>query len=169
LVPLDSDELYAAAMRSGSRESAELRAIRQSAALAGLRELPRFPTEIPWFLSLNRAVKEALMKVWKTDGTSERAEALADAAFSVQPNAVDWADRWEGSPPPGWVDAASRVMVASLAFPVELADQAVIQRYHRWLDSRVLREIQDNDPDRYRAIVEQIRSFVVGVAEAKNE
>jgi hypothetical protein len=169
LVPLDSDELYAAAMRSGTRESAELRAMRQSAALAGLRELPRFPTEIPWFLSLNRAVKEALMRVWKTEGTSERAEALADAAFSVQPNAVDWVDRWEGSPPPGWVDAASRVMVASLAFPVELADQAVIQRYHRWLDSRVLREIQDNDPDRYRAIVEQIRSFVIGVAEAKNE
>lgn len=77
--------------------------------------------------------------------------------------------RWAGSPPPGWVDAANRVMVASLAFPVELADQPVIQRYHRWLDSRVLREIRDNDPDRYQAIVEQIRSFIVGATEAKHE
>ena len=169
LVPLDSDELYAAAKRSGSRESAELRAMRESTALAGLREMPRFPGEIPWFLSLNRAVKEALMKVWKAESTSERAEALADATFSVQPRSVDWLSRWDGSPPAGWVDAVNRVMVASLAFPVELADQAVIQRYHRWLDARVLREIRDNDPDRYKAIVEQVRSFIVSVAEAKHD
>jgi hypothetical protein len=169
LVPLDSGELYAAAMRSGTHESAELRAIRESVALAGLREIPRFPAEIPWFLSLNRAVKEALTKVWKAEGPGERAEALADAVFSLQPHAVDWLSRWEGSPPPGWVEAATRVMVASLAFPVELADQAVIQRYHRWLEARALREIRDNDPNRYQAIVEQIRSFILGVAEAKNE
>ncbi len=169
LVPLDSGELYAAAERSGTHESAELRAMRESVALAGLREIPRFPAEIPWFLSLNRAVKEALTKVWKAEGAGERAEALSDAVFSMQPNAVDWLSRWEGSPPPGWVGAANRVMVASLAFPVELADQAVIQRYHRWLESRVLREIRDNDPSRYQAIVEQIRSFILGVAEAKNE
>jgi hypothetical protein len=169
LVPLESEELYAAALRSGTYESSELRAIRENIALAGLREIPRFPAEIPWFLSLNRAVKEALSKVWKAEGAGERAEALADAVFNVQPHAVDWLNRWEGSSPPGWVEAANRVMVASLAFPVELADQAVIQRYHRWLEARVLNEIRNTDPSLYQKIVDQIRSFILGVAEAKNE
>jgi hypothetical protein len=137
--------------------------------LAGLREIPRFPAEIPWFLSLNRAVKEALSKVWKAEGAGDRAEALADAVFNVQPHAVDWLNRWEGSPPPGWVEAANRVTVASLAFPVELADQVVIQRYHRWLEARVLGEIRDTDPSLYQKIVDQIRSFILGVAEVKNE
>ena len=169
LVPVDSGELHAAAIRSGSRESAELRAVRESVALAGLREIPRFPAEIPWFLSLNRAVKEALIQVWKSEGTGERAEALADAVLSLQPNALDWLNCWEGSPPPGWIEAANRVMVASLAFPVELTDQAVIGRYHRWLESRVLREIRESDPSRYHAIIGQIRSFILSVAEGKNE
>ena len=169
LVPLDSGEVFAAAMRSGTHESAELRAIRESVALAGLREIPRFPAEVPWFLSLNRAVKDALTKVWNAEGASERVEALADAVFSLQPNSVDWLNRWEGSPPPGWVEATNRVMVASLAFPAGLADQVVIQRYHRWLESRALRDIRENDPGRYQAIIDQIRSFILGVAEAKDE
>jgi hypothetical protein len=169
LVPLDSDEVYAAAMRSGTYESAELRAMRESITLAGLREIPRFPGEIPWYLLLNRSIKGALTKVWSAQGDSERVEALADAIFSLQPNAVNWVSRWEGSPPPRWVEAANRVMVASLAFPVELADKEVIQRYHRWLDAQVLQEIRDNDPSRYQGIVEQIRSFILGVAEAKSE
>lgn len=169
LVPLDSDELYGAALRSGSYESAELRAMRESIALAGLREMPRFPGEIPWYLLLNRAVKGALIKVWAAEGKGDRVEALSDAVFSLQPNAADWLSRWHGSPPPNWVEAANRVMVASLAFPVELAAQEVIQRYHRWLDVRVLQEIRDTDPGRYQLVVEQIRSFILGVAEAKNE
>jgi hypothetical protein len=146
-----------------------LRAMRESTALAGLREIPRFPGEIPWYLLLNRAIKGALTKIWAAEGNSERVEALADAVFSLQPDAMDWVSRWEGSPPPGWVEAANRVMVASLAFPVEFSDQAVIQRYHSWLEARVLQEIRHNDPNRYQAIVEQIRSFILGVAEAKNE
>jgi len=169
LVPLESDEVYAAAMRSGSYESAELRAMRESIALAGLREIPRFPGEIPWYLLLNRAVKGALLRLWNAEGKGERVEAFADAVLSLQPTAVDWLSRWEGSPPPNWVEATNRVMVASLAFPVELADQEVIQRYHRWLDVRVLHEIRDNQPAQYQAIVEQIRSFILGVAEAKSE
>jgi hypothetical protein len=169
LVPLDGDELYGAAMRSGTYESAELRAMRESIALAGLREIPRFPGEIPWYLLINRAIKGALTKLWTAEGKDDRVEAFADAIFSMQPNAVDWLGRWDGSPPPNWVEATNRVMVASLALPVELADQEVIQRYHRWLDARVLQDIRDTDPGRYQLVVEQIRSFILGVAEAKNE
>jgi hypothetical protein len=169
LVPLDSDEICAAALRTGRIESAELRAMRESTALAGVREIPRFPGEIPWYLSLNRAVKGALMKLWAAEGKNERIEVLADAIYGLQPNAVDWLSRWEGSPPPNWVKATNRVMVASLAFPVELTEQEVIQRYQRWLDARVLQEIKNTDPERYQSIVEQIRSFIVGVVEAKNE
>jgi hypothetical protein len=169
LVPLDSDELYSAVLRSGSYESAELRAMRESIALLGLREVPRFPGEIPWYLLLNRAVKEALTKVWAAEGKGERVEALADAVFSLQPNPVDWQSRWGGSPPSNWVEAANRVMIAGLAFPVELADQEVIQRYHRWLDARVLGEIRHNDPGQYQAIINQIRSFILGVAEAAKD
>lgn len=169
LVPLDCDELYAAAIRSGSYESAELRAIRESLALAGLREIPRFPAEIPWYLMLNRAVKGALMKTWTSEGKGERAESVAEAVLSIQPNAVDWLNRWGGSPPPNWVQAANRVMIASLALPVELADQEVIQRYHRWLDARVLQELERDDSGQYRAIVEQIRAFILGAAETRDE
>jgi hypothetical protein len=163
LVPIDSDELYAAVLRGGALESAELRVIRESIGLAGLREIPRFPAEIIWYLGLNRAVKEALMRVWRERGSTDRVEALADAILSLQPNAIDWVARWQDGPPPQWVDAVGRVTVASLAFPVELDDQAVIQRYHRWLDSRVLKEVRENDPDRYEQIVAQIRDLLLGV------
>jgi hypothetical protein len=163
LVPIDSDELYAAVLRGSALESAELRVIRESIALAGLREIPRFPAEIIWYLGLNRAVKEALMRVWRERGSTDRVEALADAILGLQPNAIDWVARWHDGPPPQWVEAVGRITVASLAFPVELDDPAVIQRYHRWLDSRVLKEIRENDQDRYEQIVAQIRDLLLGV------
>lgn len=169
LVPIDGDELYAALLRGGAVESAELRAIRESIALAGLREIPRFPAEIVWFLGLNRAVKEALMRVWKDEGSADRVEVLADAALSIQPKPIDWVCRWQDGPPPQWVEAVGRVTVASFAFPVELQDQGVLQRYHRWLESRVLGEIRQNDPDRYERIVAQIRDLLLGVLGPQDE
>ena len=57
----------------------------------------------------------------------------SDVALSLQPNATDWVSRWQDGPPPQWANAVGRVTVASFAFPVELEDEAVIQRYHRWL------------------------------------
>ena len=60
LVPLDAAEVKSAAQRNGEHLSPEFRAIRDSIDLPRMAEIPLFPAEIPWFMTINSAVKTAL-------------------------------------------------------------------------------------------------------------
>jgi hypothetical protein len=63
LMPLDAGEIKSAAQRNGQHLSPEFRAIRDSIDLPRMAEIPLFPAEIPWFMTINSAVKTALVNL----------------------------------------------------------------------------------------------------------
>ncbi len=160
LVPVEGAELTAAAMRNKQNQTPEFRAICESIDLARLAEMPGFPAEMPWFIGLNAATKSAIMEIWNKEFDPERAEALANAILDVSPRPEDWVACWQGHAPPQWIEAVKRVTTASLAMPIELLDDQVIDNYNAWLERSVLSPLRELAPERYQAVIEQLRTFI---------
>lgn len=81
--------------------------------------------------------------------------------MSLAPKAQDWASRWEAGTPPEWIEAVNRITLASLAFPLELADDDAAKAYNAWLEQHHLEPLRAVSPERYRAVVEQVRAFIL--------
>jgi hypothetical protein len=169
LVPVDKDEVVAAAQRNRRSESPEFRAIRESIALARAAEVPRFPAEVPWFAFVSMAIKGAIAQIWIDEKDSARAASLATGLLELLPKAEDWVERWEGQPPPGWVGAVTNVGIASLSLPVEIPDQDTLKAYNGWLERQVLKPLKAYSPSTYQAVVTQLRFLVNDASEVDDE
>jgi hypothetical protein len=161
LVPVDAEEIVNAALRNKQNESPEFRAIRDSIGLARISEVPRFPSEIPWFGSVSTAAQHALIQVWARETDVARAARIAEAILDLRPRPDEWIARWEGSPPPDWSVAVPTIMTASMALPVELSDDKTTQAYNEWLEHRVLAPLRDTAPQFYQGVVEQVRALLL--------
>ncbi len=160
LVPAETEEIAAAALRNRENESPEFRAIRESIGLARIAEVPRFPAEILWFASLSMAVKSAIMAVWTREADLARAAMLADAILNLHPNPVGWTFAWEDRTPPDWVEAVMRITIASLALPFQIESKDVVKAYNEWLERKVLAPMRSTLPGRYNAVVDHVKSFI---------
>lgn len=161
----DAQEIVAAALRNRQNESPEFRAIRESIGVARIAEVPRFPAEILWFATLSTAVKAAIMEVWTREPDLARAAMLADAILDLGPNPEDWIVAWDDRLAHDWIEAATRMMVVSLALPFEIKSKEVIKAYNEWLERKVLAPMRATSPARYEAVIEHVRSFVAGAGE----
>jgi hypothetical protein len=163
LVPADVEEIKVAAMRNRQNESPEFRALRDSVDLARLAEIPRFPSEIPWFVAASNAPKTALIEIWKGEQDTDRAASVARAILDLLPRPEDWVARWDGQPPPEWIMAVNRVIKAGLALPFELSgNQQAVQAYNEWLERTVLAPMRAAEPESYAALVAHLKSFILG-------
>jgi hypothetical protein len=162
LIPLDADEVLTAARRNKHADSPEFRAIRESIAVARVADVPRFPAEMPWFLSVVSTTKAAIMRSWNEEAETPRARDLSSALLDLHPRAEQWIEQWHGQVPPDWVEAVNRVLIASLAVPVEIADRRKLSAYQAWIDERILAPLRRSAPERYDSLVEDIRQFVIG-------
>jgi hypothetical protein len=169
LVPVDTDEVVAAALRNQQNESPEFRSIREAIALARVAELPRFPAEVPWFASVSIAIKNAITRIWISDEDKGRAASLASAVLELLPKAEDWVERWEGQPPPDWVQAVTTSWLATLSLPVEIPDRETLKLYNEWLERELLEPIRDRSPTTYQAVVATLRALVNDISEAGDE
>jgi hypothetical protein len=170
LVPLQADEVLAAALRGVDHESAELRGMRESVGLARITDLPRFPAEIPWFASVNLSIQHALIRSWSRAPEHAAAERISDTLLDLRAKPEDWLARWDGNPPANWVDAVSCVMAGGLAVPVELNDDDnATPAYNKWLEARVLTPLRNSFPERYAAVVAQIRALIPSMSEVADE
>lgn len=163
IMPVDNDEIVVAALRSKNADSAELKAIHESISLARVAELPVFPAEIPWFASTTLAIKNAVLAIWQREPDHARAGELSNAVLALRPAPEDWLSRWEGPPPPDWMETVRTVILASLALPVELADEKTLKAYNTWLEQQVLEPLCLKSPKSYEAVVQHVRRFVDAV------
>lgn len=162
LVPLEAGEVKVAARRNSQRLSPEFRAIRDSIDLPRMAEIPMFPAEIPWFMTINSAAKTALVEIWDEERDAAKAAAMADAIYGIYPNPEDWVASWKGQLPPEWITAVNRVMRTSLALPFELGgDPQKLSLYNEWLERTVLEPMRTSAPESYRAVVEHLKNFVL--------
>ena len=161
-MPLDAGEIKSAAQRNGQHLSPEFRAIRDSIDLPRMAEIPLFPAEIPWFMTINSAVKTALVEIWNEESDSQKAAAMADAVYSIYPNPEDWVACWKGQPPPEWVMAVKRIHRTTLSLPFELGDDPqALDHYNEWLERTVLDSMRKTEPESYQAMVEYLKDFVL--------
>jgi hypothetical protein len=162
LMPLDAGEIKSAAQRNGRHLSSEFRAIRDSIDLPRMAEIPLFPAEIPWFMTINSAVKTALVEIWNEERDPQKAAAIADAVYGIYPSPEDWVACWKGQPPPEWIMAVNRILRTTLALPFELGgDPQALDHYNEWLERTVLEPMRKTAPESYRAIVEYLKNFVL--------
>jgi hypothetical protein len=169
LIPVESDEILAAAQRGGNTESLEFREISNSIRLARVRQMPRFPAEMPWFLSVASGFREAIKQCWRTEKDKSRATLVADLLLTELPRGADWLPLWQGAAPLNWAEAVNRTMAASLSLAVDFADRESRSAYFEWLEDRVLRAIRSLDPDAYQRLIEQLKSLIVNAAGADGE
>ena len=162
LIPLDAEEVLAAARRNKQAESPEFRAVRESIALARAADVPRFPAEMPWLLSVVSATKGAITQSWNEELEASRAREMSNAILDLRPRAEEWVAQWHGQTPPEWMQAVNRVLIASLAMPVEIGDKQKLSAYQAWFDESVLAPLRRRAPDAYDSIVEHIKQFVIG-------
>jgi hypothetical protein len=85
---------------------------------------------------------------------------LADAIWDIEPKAADWLLRWDGEPPPNWVEAVVCATMAAHALPFQLDDSAAREAYHEWFERRVLSPMRTREPKRYRAVIEHLKDIV---------
>lgn len=168
LVPVTTPEVVNAARRSRLALSIEMRSIQESIDLARIADVPSFPREIQWFASVSIAIKSAVVEIWKSEPDAKISSRLSNLIMNSIPRPQDWQNRWELTSPPGWVEAVDRVIMASLVTPIELTDETRARSYNVWLEKDVLDSIRAVAPERYQAIIEQIRSFILSAEEAHN-
>jgi hypothetical protein len=126
-----------------------------------MAEIPLFPSEIPWFMTITSALKTALVEIWKEEPDPKRAAAMADAIYSLYPNPEDWIASWRGQAPPGWIIAVNRVLRASLALPFVSGNPQAINNYNEWIERTVFEPMRRTAPESYQAIVDHLRDFVL--------
>ena len=161
IVPVETSEVSHAVNRSHSAMSAEMRAIQESIDLARVAEIPSFPREIRWFANTSMAVKAAIIPIWKSVGDAKLAGRLSNMVMQIIPKPEDWVARWAPEPPPEWVEAVNRVISSTLALPVELGATETIAAYNAWLELNHLEPLRAVWPERYQAVVEQLRAFIL--------
>lgn len=161
IVPVELSEVSHAVSRSYSAMSAEMRAIQESIDLVRVAEIPSFPREIRWFANTSMAVKAAIIPIWKSVRDAELAGRLSNMVAQIIPKPEDWVARWDPQPPPEWVEAVNRVVMSALSLPVELGQKEQIVAYNAWLQLNYLEPLRAIWPDRYEAVVEQLRAFIL--------
>ncbi len=108
------------------------------------------------------------MELVNRQGSLEAA-MLANAILDLRPNPEDWIVGWEGHPPPNWIEAVTRIMVASLALPVEIQNEDVVEAFNEWIERKVWAPMRVTSPDRYQGIVDHLRSFVTTASEEHDD
>jgi len=150
-VPVMKDELthhlMQAPLDNGSLvETAELRAIREAAQRLRLAKVLQIPHELSWLNQYMLALIHAVRTVWEAESDPKAAEARCEWLLG-QLDIRGWASI-------AGQDAATRFSMMSYAGILHAlcyAPQTTLTRrndpYHRWIDERLLREIQETEPE----------------------
>ena len=160
LVPLEADEVVAGATRSGQAESAELRALRESLALARLAEVPRFPGEIPWFISVCTSITRSIQRTFP-ELPRDQAKGVTTYLHRLLPDPDDWLNFWHGGAGPEWAENVDRVLHQDIVTALHIDDKSARSAYLAWVEAHVLGPMRTLAPERYRALVDGVRKFLL--------
>lgn len=165
LVPIEAEELRIAVLQSSGAESPEFRAISDAISIACWKQIPRFPAEMPWLLSLVQSIRVAIKKIWLHEADETKARALSTLVLGESINAADWVSLWKDGAPQDWVENMQQIMVAGLSFALELAAAPVRKAYFQWFDDEVLTSLRVLYPTERWAVVQRIRAYVLATIE----
>lgn len=155
LMPVDADEIAAAALRGSSRHgsSAELRAIMDSVALPFLRDAVRLPRDAAWFVGVTTAALEATKGVWISAPDVDAASAAAARILTLLPRPGEWAAVYDGAERSVWRENLELQIDAFLIGGLAGGDPERGAAYAAWAEARVALPLRDRDPARFDRLV----------------
>ncbi len=171
LTPLSAAELNTLIAKSTVNENmldetAELRAVRESVQRVKMSNMLQAPKELAWLNGVIQACHVCLEEQWK-DGLHEATAAARSDWLLALSDVQSWTHRFD--------DDVDQMMERFRSWVLVFMTSAVSQQpsvreaYWRWLDSRVLRPLQEEDPDSYRYVMEWAKEHVAGIVEACEE
>jgi pimeloyl-ACP methyl ester carboxylesterase len=163
LIPLTAEELSYhlenAPLANGALvETAELRAIREAMLRVRMSKMLQIPAEVPWLhLSMN-AIIRTLKQIWQTKADPKDAAAYSEWLLEL----LD-VRGWAGSAMPGNERGFALYAYAAHILQIISAPDVcneVREAYHNWVDDRVLRNIQETEPEVFEWLVERAHELI---------
>lgn len=154
------------------RESAELRAIRQTLCRIRSVKMMRIGDEVGWLDHLAMVGGLTIHRLWDDETISEaRTRALSDW---VVENLMPWPEDWQDSIAEGhWIDL--ELAIAQRLFPLVIvrphhASNVRKQAYGRWLDEKLIQPLLGNAPRVVDLVAESLAQQFAGMtAEISDE
>ena len=168
LTPVTVDELNTLLANSRVNdetieETAELRAIRESIQRVQMSNMLQLPAELIWLNGVTQACLTCLKDQWK-DGFDESTAAARSDWLLELANVRAWAHRLDESVEQ-FTERYRNWVPVLMTLPARQR-HSVKEAYWRWLDSRVLGPLQEEDPGSYRYLVDWAKEHVAGSVEA---
>lgn len=151
---------------SGSRliESAELRAIRESLALARMTKWVQLPREEPYLDLTVQALLIALRRTWESAAPLEDIVARADWILE-QADIRGWAHRLDSSAAMNLV-GSGYVRFLKLLLDARPDKAAALQQsYWDWIEERIFSSLRENAPDVFSTLLSDYKGKIKGLTE----
>jgi hypothetical protein len=139
-------------------ETAELRAIREAMLRARMSKMLQIPTEVLWLHQSMNAIIHTLKLTWQTKADPKDAAGYSEWLLQL-------ADvrGWAASAIPGNERGFALYAYAAHLLHILSAPDVpneVREAYHDWVDERVVRNIQETEPEIFEWIVEHARELI---------
>ncbi|WP_375459486.1 hypothetical protein [uncultured Enterovirga sp.] len=162
-VPIAPEELehhlaFAPLVDEELAETPELRAIRCSIALPGIRHC-RLPSDEPWLTGVRFAIWKAMRHLWATANDPATKAARASWLLETLPDPIDWClspedeQQWEAA-----LQQSAHLYGALLLFVDSTNDAA--DEFRAWLSQSLLPAVEAKTPDRFARILSFLRKYI---------
>ena len=168
-IPVAKDELLwqlrSATVREGRLvETAELRAVRENVLLTRINNYLQLPDELPWLATTLQAFVAALKDLWRESTNPSDTSARADWILG-QIDPRGWAHRLPSEEAGPATEANRAQQLVQLLLPHPETPPEVKEQYWEWVETRLLKPIQETEPRLYSWLVGAFRQIVLSVSD----
>ncbi len=172
-IPVDDAELQRyldlAPVRNGVlQENAELRAIREYLLRIKMANPIKFPQEAPWFEGVLRAFMGLLKEQWLRDIPEDVSAARSDWLWQ-RIQVLQWASALPHDTL--FANVMQQFKMQNIALIITVTSEASVslrEKYWRWLEGRVLRNLREDYPEVYQEILEWAGKTVAEIVAMDN-
>ena len=171
-LPLDSDELFywlkAARFNDGRlTESAELRVLRQTTALADSLDVTDPGESLALASSVSGTCRQVILELWEDTGlTTERAAALSDWVWrNLSTTSIPSRRHLPADSYADWVKRTVAWRLGAMSLPMAIGTQDRRAGYRRWLERAVFQPLGTANADMIESTLSSVCEFVAASGE----
>lgn len=168
-VPISNEELqhhFSSAEVNDGRliETAELRAIRENILQVRMSSFLQLPKEGFWLESLIRIFLHSLPDQWRAE--NDESTVLARSEWLIQIFDIRrWAHFLSIGNDPYLLKNAYGTQIMFLLLALLDNPSKGKARYWKWIEEHILKKIQEEEPELYSAIINQVKEFISSIVD----
>ena len=125
---------------------------------ARMSKMLQIPTEVPWLHQSVNAIIHTLKLIWQTKADPKDAAVYSEWLLQLL-DVRGWAASAIPGNERGFVLYAYAAHILQIISAPDLCNE-VREAYHDWVDDRVVRNIQETEPEMFEWIVEHARELI---------